>query len=295
VNTLRPATDYLNRHAGETAWLFGKGPSLRQFIDEGGMEKAGPLRVAINDVMRYVPGCKYCFSNDHVNQSEHGWADLYTPEHTLMTVRRTWENKSAYGEPELPCDVVAVRDICEPSRLTWSRQKLAEQGFTTREGTLGTALQYLHVMGVTAIIAVGIDGGQCHAPGFDWRTNLRNEHYKAYNRIRNCFIADCQKLGIALRFYGKPEHQTNGTMKVRMLRTRFVRGTAYEAGELCSPRPDDSALLVAQGHAEYIVGTEPQAEVIETTAKAQPRETATKRTVKRATKKASTSTAKKKG
>ena len=53
---------FLNRHAGETAWLFGKGPSLSTFD----FKTAGPLRVAINDVIAHVPDCLYGFANDGV-------------------------------------------------------------------------------------------------------------------------------------------------------------------------------------------------------------------------------------
>jgi len=67
---------FLNRHAGQTAWLFGKGPSLSTFD----FKTAGPLRVAINDVIAHVPDCVFGFANDGVSK----WKDAYKPGQTLF-------------------------------------------------------------------------------------------------------------------------------------------------------------------------------------------------------------------
>jgi hypothetical protein len=50
--------DLINKHKGEDAWLFGKGPSLDSFC----MDDAGSLRATVNHACYVVPSPVYCFS-----------------------------------------------------------------------------------------------------------------------------------------------------------------------------------------------------------------------------------------
>ena len=56
----------LNRHIGETAWLFGKGPSLDQFE----IRLAGPLRICINESLGRVLQLSYFFAHDEGSRGD---------------------------------------------------------------------------------------------------------------------------------------------------------------------------------------------------------------------------------
>lgn len=258
----RPLADFLGIHTGETAWLFGKGPSLRRFIDIGGMAFAGPVRGAINDVVSVVPDCLYGFSNDQVNQKECSWEDVYKPGQVLFTPERSWENTTSFGPARVACDVCAFPDRADAARATWSPEQRAKQGLLIREGTLGSALQVLYVMGIRRIVCVGIDGGQAHAEGVQWRTRLMNDHFRAYNRIRNNFIRDAERLGVDLDFFGKP-HVSQIMKQANTIITRNTRskGTMLRAGERITLDPAEQALLVQAGKARVLTAAEKLHEV----------------------------------
>lgn len=213
---------FLNRHAGETAWLFGKGPSLSHFD----FKTAGPLRAAINDVSAHIPECIYCFANDGVQP----WADLYREGQTLFQPERAIGYFDSQSSPDVTCSVVVYKDDWEDDLMDQTREKLAEC-LAVRRGTLGSAIQVLHVMGVSKIIAVGIDGGNTHATGHKWRTRLRLDHSKEYDAIRDNAIRTAERLGIDLQFYQPTKPMSNGKIKVVMLRTCSADGKDLVAGQ----------------------------------------------------------------
>jgi hypothetical protein len=248
--------DFINRHAGETAWLFGKGPSLSTFD----FKTAGPLRVAINDVIAHVPNCRYGFANDGVAK----WRDVYQPGQTLFQpVRCMGEYDSRNGG--VACEVVTYADTHDDARLSLTREQIAEIP-TIRRGTLGSALQILHVMGVRSVYMVGIDGGGTHADGFEWRTRLRHDHAKDYNAIRNAAIDAAFIMGIALRFHNHDHTmETNGRIFVRFTSNAFANAVPYAQGEIASFSPHTAAELIAARCAEiFTPPANPQPAVIET-------------------------------
>ncbi len=234
----RTLHDFIGKHAGDTAWLFGKGPSLDLFD----LAAAGPLRVAINDVVKEIPGCLYGFANDSVAH----WQHVYRPGHVLFSPQRTIdEGFIAYGKP--PCEVVGYPDVHGDDRLDWPAARLAAEGLAIRPGTLGSALQILALMGVRRVVCIGIDGGGRHADR-QWHTRLRNEHYKDYNRIRDGAIESAPRLGLTLEFF-HPAHNPDGTMKLLILKSSVVRAHAdVEAGQIVNDIPEREArALVIEG------------------------------------------------
>ncbi len=218
---------FLNRHAGETAWLFGKGPSLSTFD----FTTAGPLRVAINDVIAHVPACVYGFSNDGVGR----WRDVYQPgQIVFQPLRCMGEYDSRHGG--IAADVVVFEDGYDDLRLFHPREELA-RALTIRRGTLGSALQILHIMGVRQVHLVGIDGGRAHAPGFDWRTRLRAEHGAEYSAIRNEAIDAARLMGITLTFHDTNHMETDGKTFVRITSNTFAEGVPYSPGQIVSLNP----------------------------------------------------------
>jgi hypothetical protein len=233
---------FLNRHAGETAWLFGKGPSLSTFD----FKNAGPLRVAINDVIGYVPDCKYGFANDGVAK----WRDLYRPGQTLFQPVRCLHEFDSTVFGALACDVVTYQDTGDDARLSLPREALADL-LTIRRGTLGSALQILHVMGVKAVHMVGIDGGGEHADCSQWRTRLRHDHHRDYNNIRNAAIDAAFIMGIAIKFHNHDHTmENNGREYVRFTRNAMANAESYSQGEIAAFAPNVARALINARAAE---------------------------------------------
>ena len=234
--------DFINKHAGETAWLFGKGPSLSTFD----FKNAGPLRVAINDVVAHVPGCVYGFANDGVGK----WADVYTPGQVLFQPSRCLHEFDSTAAGAVACDVVTYKDQPDDNRMVLPREELANS-LAIRRGTLGSALQILHIMGVRSVHMVGIDGGGQHADGYQWRTRLRQDHARDYNAIRSAAIDAAFLMGIALRFHNQDHTmETNGRIFVRLTRNCFVQGNPFSAGEIATFAPQIAADLISNRSAE---------------------------------------------
>ena len=234
---------FLNRHAGETAWLFGKGQSLSTFD----FKTAGSLRVAINDVIAHVPDCKYGFANDGVAK----WSDVYKQGQTLFQPARCMGEYDSTKPDAVACDVVTYDDTHNDLRLGFSRKEIAELP-TIRRGTLGSAIQILHVMGVRTIHMVGFDGGCHHAEGFQWRTRLRADHGSDYNAIRSAAIDAAFILGIALKFHNTDHNmENNGRKYVRFLKNAAAQAVHYSRGEIASFSPIIAGQLVSSNAAEY--------------------------------------------
>ena len=262
-------SDFINRHAGETAWLFGKGPSLSNFD----FKTAGPLRVAINDVVAHVPGCTYGFANDGVGK----WRDCYKRGQILFQPKRCLHEFDSTAQDAVACDVVVYNDTYDDRLLMASREEIAEHP-AIRRGTLGSALQILHVMGVRSVYMVGIDGGGKHADGYDWKTRLRSDHAKDYNAIRSAAIDSAFLMGIAMKFHNKDHTmEPNGRIYVRFLSNAFAEGNPYSQGEIASFGPRVAAELIACRAAEQFTPTREQVEPRVETASApiEARETAT--------------------
>lgn len=279
---------FLNAHVGQTFWLFGKGPSLSTFD----FNQAGPLRGAINDVARYVPDCRYCFSNDGVSR----WVDVYREGQVLFQPERAIKQWDCRKHGDLPCEVVVYPDTYNDERMLRSREELA-LCLTIRRGTLGSALQILHIMGIRTVHLVGIDGGQAHAPGFEWRTKLRLEHWKDYNAIRSDAIDQAELLGMELRFHNHDHTMENDGKKwVKFRKNCAVRGVHCPIGSLKKLPPVVADELVSMGAAVLHDGpTTKAAPPIETAADPKPAaaENATVATEKKPAKKAPRKQAKK--
>jgi len=235
--------DFLNRHAGETAWLFGKGPSFSDFD----FKTAGPLRVAINDVIAHVPDCKYGFSNDGVRL----WANAYQPGQILFQPARCLHEYDSRIAGAVACEVVTYADKSDDTRLALPREEIAKLP-CIRRGTLGSALQILHVMGIKTVYMVGIDGGGEHASGREWKTRLRNDHAKYYNAIRNGAIDAAHIMGLSLIFHNRDnDMEPNGKVFVRFKRNACAQSEAYSEGEIASFNPRVAGELVSCRAAEF--------------------------------------------
>lgn len=255
-------TDYIDRHAGETAWLFGKGQSFTGFD----FKTAGKLRLAINDVIAHVPDCLYGFANDGVFK----WKDAYKAGQVLFQPVRCLHEYDSTVKGAVDCEVVTFKDDTEDDRLKLSKSELAKC-LSIRRGTLGSALQILNIMGVRSVYMVGFDGGNNHAEGYEWKTRLRHDHYKDYNAIRSAAIDAAFIMGISLRFHNIPDHmQTNGRVFVKMLRNCFAQAQPYREGEIASFAPHIANELIACRTAELFTPEKAEPIKVETAEAAMP-------------------------
>lgn len=263
--------EFIDIHAGETAWIFGKGPSLDRFD----FADAGPLRVTINDLIGVVPDAVYGFSNDR----PYPWMDMYKPHHTVFLPKRTAETCDRFPS----CEVV-VFDDHPMGNESLQRPKLEMcRDLQIREGTLGSVVQVLHIMGVSRVVAVGIDGGNSHAGRAKWRTQLWNEHYKQYNTIKRSFVQACELLGMELQFF--QDKQGNIKMKdgyktVCMTANIFVRGIPYSDGAVVQLQESDARDVIHAGRG-YIVEQKQVVDGLETASIRSATETPEKRVTRR--------------
>lgn len=264
----RTLTDFLNSHRGETAWLFGKGPSLDTFLalpanadwvagkspfpgagkDEPAIAQratAGkcPVLCAINDVAEYVPGCRYAFANDSVAK----WAHIYQPGQVLFQPLRLQHDMHA-AKCETAAERVWYADATDDERLLWPIEQAAAEGLAVRRGTLGSAAQILRLMGVTKIVCVGIDGGGQHA-NRPWHTRLRADHAKDYDSIRDDFITACRLSGLDYEFYGLPASQIHGTMHIKITDNCLVEGIHRPAGSIVELNESLARQMIGLGRA----------------------------------------------
>lgn len=250
---------FLNRHSGETAWVFGKGPSLQGFD----FSKAGKIRLAINDVIQRVPSCLYGVSCDSAER----WVDVYKAGQVLFQPRRIAREFDPRGKAA--CEVCFFNESPEPARISEGRESIAESLAVLR-GSLGAALQILHVMGIAKVICVGIDGGNSHAPG-DWRTTLKRDHFKAYNAIRDCAIRSAPIMGIELLFVTENQTMSDGLKTIKLLRSCFADGEPLTEGEIKAIAPKTAQELIDLGSA---IPWEAPVKQERETAAAKPKETA---------------------
>lgn len=237
----RTLRDFVGLHRGETAWLFGKGPSLGRF-DFG---SAGPLRCAVNESVRYVPAVTYCFANDGVLP----WVDLYDSTHVLFQPARTLRDASALNPSAWPCELISLEDIPDTRIAGRTVDDIVSRGLAARHGTIGSAIQVLYVMGVAKIVCVGIDGVGGHAE-LDFRSDPSPDCI--YAEIRSRFISAATMLGIEIEFAGcEPEIQcAPGMMSVLITRGCIAGGRCTVDGGLVTLERAEALELIAAGQAE---------------------------------------------
>jgi hypothetical protein len=226
--------------------MFGKGPSLDGFD----VSMAGALRCAINDVVQVVPACSYCFARDPVEK----WAHLYRREHVLFQPRAILSDIHA-TRTAVACERIWFADERNDwkERLAWPVERLAAEGIAVLAGTLCSAEQILHIMGVRRILCVGIDGGGSHASRVQWATRLRATHAIDYNNIRDDFLLATAVHGIEVAFWDPEAREfTHGMKTVRILSNTFCRGAPLCAGQVIELPQRDADALMAAGRAVVV-------------------------------------------
>lgn len=237
----RTLRDFVGLHSGETAWLFGKGPSLSRF-DFG---SAGPLRCAVNESVRYVPSVTYCFANDGVLP----WVDLYDSTHVLFQPSRTIEDSHMANPASWPCELVRFDNVPDVHIAGRTVDDLVSRGLAMRHGTIGTAIQVLYIMGVAKVVCVGVDGVGGHV-GLDLRSGPSPDCI--YSTIRDRFISAATMLGIEIEFFDAPAEvcRTDGLVVVLITHGVVAGGQARRDGDIVALKPSEASELIQRGVAE---------------------------------------------
>jgi hypothetical protein len=112
---------------------------------------------------------------------------------------------------------------------------------------------------------VGFDGGRSHAAGFEWSTELRDDHAIEYNAIRNEAIDAADLMGMTLNFHNKDNTmESNGKVIVRITANVFAEAVPYCIGQIVSLNPRVAEELIREKSADLF--TPPEKAGIETAA-----------------------------
>jgi len=188
---MQTIAELLNKHAGEEAWIFGKGPSLDGF--DFGM--AGPLRICINESLGHVPDPTYFFAHDEVpiQRAAAHWPTscraILQPVRGRLAARLgiPVELIFAYEKRERELDV-----------LDWPPEQLALQscllGLT---GTAHSAIHFGRLIGATSVVFVGMDGGGGYARCIGQPTPPGGGQHAV---IRRDSVTIATRLGLRFRF-----------------------------------------------------------------------------------------------
>ena len=188
---MRTIAELLNKHQGEEAWIFGKGPSLDSFD----FRSAGPLRICINESLLHVPDPTYFFAHDEIPIQNVASRWLAACSAILQPVRGQWAQKC--GIPAETIYAYEKRDR-ELDILNWSAEQIARKGsLLGLTGTVHSALHFCRLIGTPSIVFVGMDGGLGYARCTGQATPLGGGQH---DLIRRDSINIAGRLGLQFRF-----------------------------------------------------------------------------------------------
>lgn len=189
--------DYLDRWKGETAYLFGKGPSLDTFP----MASAGPLRITINEAALVVPDPTFMFAIDGKPLTNIGTppcmailgpdevSKRFDASGNLLHAGRTYQRGSfeTYRKH-------TGRDI-----LDWPKEKVAAAGELYFDGgTVQPAAHFAWMLGVIEVVLVGFDGYGPYAKILGMGDGGPSNRHLA---IRTTLLAELDHLDLPYRFW----------------------------------------------------------------------------------------------
>jgi hypothetical protein len=231
--------DFIGIHAGQTAWLFGKGPSLSQDSIDAAIS-AGGILCAINETAGIIPGVQYGFANDDVAP----WVNIYSrlsPSFRLFQPRRTSLSGAIPECRRISFDDSADIDATQatPTELSFKLQ--------IGPGTLSSVIQILWIMGFSRVICVGIDGGQERSTIAEWQSDPARANH--YNEIRSWASRLAHFLNFPLLHFSTDRTLTHSEMKIQVTRNVFSNGTPLQAGETVELSDADAQELIGMGAA----------------------------------------------
>jgi hypothetical protein len=189
-NTL---ADLANVHPGETAWLFGKGPSFER-VD---WDCVHGVTIGINDVGLVIPACDYLVASDPIKP----WLDKYLAEGRSIQPDMIWVLPTHIEVPAAIDPHQVVRWVTQPYHehpLEWDVETIvARNGLLMRGGTAVTAAHLCRLMGICHIVTAGIDGG----PGHGRKWWIDPAAGGTYSAIKFDYLETCKSLGIGTNHF----------------------------------------------------------------------------------------------
>ena len=182
------------RHEGETAFVFGKGPSLDHFD----IDQAGPLRICINESIRSVPRSAYFFAHDEL---------------PIRRAAECWQSgcRAILQLPraELACDcgiadesiyVYDKRQGEGHSTTLTAEQMAARNCLYGNSGTVHSALHFCRLIGASRVELIGFDGAGGYAKCLGLPAGGAQ-----HERIRRDSVNLLEILQIPFEFFGQIE------------------------------------------------------------------------------------------
>lgn len=150
-----PLKSFRGVHAGDTAILFGKGPSFERWMDRPSALDA--VRCCINETVTVVPDPVYHFANDPLDK----WAEIIPP-----TLQATFQPSRLLHDRTIDPVAPAAGDVClfydhhavDPVVDDPLHQADACLTLGIGPSTAASAFQILRLMGFARLIVVGLDG-----------------------------------------------------------------------------------------------------------------------------------------
>lgn len=184
-----PLRQFQRLHAGRTALLVGKGPSLEAFLrDPAPLLRQVDVVAAINEAVTVVPEPLYHFCNDPCDR----WVEAI-PESvacTFQPVRLLHDRSIAPAAPPSPVCLFFDHHAVDAARCDPLAQ---EMPITLAIGpsTAASAFQILRLMGFARLVVVGLDG----AGGYvrEWSGPFQDHYYRDHREARLA----CEHLGRA--------------------------------------------------------------------------------------------------
>jgi len=189
----------LNRHAGQTIWIFGKGPSLDDFQ----VASAGEVRICINESLRAVPRPTYFFAHDEgpIHNVANTWPEQCSA--ILQLPRAIFAEQCG-----IPTDAIFVYEkrYCDNAVRDMNAASLARHRcLYGNSGTVHCAIDFCRLIGATRVVMVGFDG----TGGYAKSIHLPDGGAE-HDRIRRDSVSLLNALAIPYEFFGSCNADKSG-------------------------------------------------------------------------------------
>lgn len=213
-------SEHARSFSGSSAWLFGKGPSLDTFD----MQRAGNLRICINESLIRVPNPTYFFAHD---------------EKPIQRVATDWPAgctgvlETSRAQFAVSCGVPSDDLICYDKHQLSAGESLEQflnlPGRKTLVGISGTvhsAIHFCKLIGVAHISLVGFDGAGDYAPSLNLAMPVGGGQH---DRIRKDSIRLMDALGLEYEFRADLMNPASSSLEYGQLYDRLREHGYHEA------------------------------------------------------------------
>lgn len=189
--TFKTIGELAYKHRGETAWLFGKGPSLDHFD----LSQAGPLRICINESALIVDDPTFFFAHDETpiknvsGEFSHDCVAVLEISRARLAEKLGIPKNNIYlyqKEPILFFDSLAsINEIAASSSLVGAN------------GTAHSAIHFCKLIGVKCVKLIGFEGEGPYAPSLNMEVPLGGGRHA---QIRSESICLLEMAGLEFEF-----------------------------------------------------------------------------------------------